>query len=212
MANELIILLVMIVTLSMIIIGMVFNKVWGVKQSNFMELKNNLSNLQERMKNAQMMGDIRQMKQLQLEANQMFKSLIFKQFLPLCVRCILFLGVWIVLTFIFRDYNTGLLPFQIPILGDGWFALYFLFSLGFFLLIYAIKKLYKKLAGKEEGKPSMFKQLMKDLSFNADIPLSSGSPLSLGLTHDDYSIQDHDQEMINEDRDSSDNWKDKIQK
>ena len=213
MANELIILLIMIVTLTMLIVGMVFNKVWGIKQSNFIELKNNMSNLQERMNNAQMMGDMRQMRQLQLEANQLLKSLMTKQFLPMCARCILFLGLWLILDiFVFFNYRSGLLPFPIPLLGDGWVALYFLFSLGFTLLIYGGKKLYKKLTGKEEKKPSIFRQLMNDLSVNTSSPLSGGSPLSLGNSSDEYSIQNHDQEMIDENNNSSDTWKDKIQK
>jgi hypothetical protein len=197
----------------MLIIGMVFNKVWGIKQSNFIELKNKMSNLQERMNNAQMMGDMRQIKQLQLEANQLLKSLMTKQFLPMCARCILFLGFWLILDiFVFFNYRSGLLPFPIPLLGDGWVALYFLFSIGFGLLIYGCKKLYKKLTGKEEKKPSIFKQLMNDLSVNTASPLSGGSSLSLGFTPDDNSIQNHDQGIIDDDNDSSDTWKDKIQK
>ena len=113
---------------------------------------------------------------------------------------------------LFANYRTGLLPFPIPFLGDGWTALYFLFGIGFGLLIYASKRLYRKLSGKGDKKTSLFRNLMNDLSLNSSSSLSGGMPLTLDTSYNNYSIQKDDLELNEEDTGSSDGWKDKIKK
>ncbi len=196
---------------------MLFNKIWGLKSQNVVDLKEKFSNLQKRMVNAQRTGDPYEMRQLQLEVNFLAKSMMKKQFLPLCARCILFFGVYIILdVFVFFDYRTGLLPFPILFFGDGWISLYFLFSIGFFLLIYGCKWLYRKVTGKEKKKGFGIRSLLNDLSINPPNTYSGGPSVMLDSSSSEYSIQNKDQEFISEDNEDigspDSRWKDKLQK
>ncbi|MFX1274643.1 MAG: hypothetical protein ACFFBP_02795 [Promethearchaeota archaeon] len=212
MSDELIVtLLILVITIAMMIVSMVFNKFWGVKREFLVELREKFSNLQERMNNAQILGDVRQMRQLQLEANQILKSMMYKQYLPLCLRCSLFLIVFAILSFIFSGYEWGLLPFNIPLLGSGWFALYFLFSLGFSLLIFGSKLLYRKVTGKGNKKGSSLRQIINELSLKSSNTMSGGGSLTFDASEFQSSLQKDNYLPSNENIDSSDGWKDKIQ-
>ena len=127
MSNAVIILQIMLITIGMIILGMILNKVLGLSKEKITEFKELASNLQERIRNAQVIGDIQMMAKLQRETMQFTKQIIVKQFIPLCLRCFIFIGVFAVLGFIYADYASGLLAFTLLIFGTGWVAiLYFL--------------------------------------------------------------------------------------
>ncbi|MCK4285135.1 MAG: hypothetical protein KAX18_02985, partial [Candidatus Lokiarchaeota archaeon] len=65
MSNVEIILQIMFTTIGMIILGMVLNKILGLSKEKMKEFKEKALNIQERMKNAQVIGDIQTMTQLQ---------------------------------------------------------------------------------------------------------------------------------------------------
>ena len=166
MSNAAIIIQIMFITIGMIFLGLILNRVLGLRKENLIDLKKKGQNLRERLKNAQLMGDIQMMAQLQKETVIFMKKIMKKQLVPLCGRCIIMIIIFVVLGFIYRDYDSGLLPFSLLIFGNGWFAIYFLFSIGFSLLLFVIKKLYKKLTGKETKTQSQLKEIMGMVSSN----------------------------------------------
>lgn len=160
MANEIIILQIFLITLGITLFSLLFNKIFGLKASAMREFRDKAMNLQERLKNAQLMQDYQLMRQLQVETSMMMKDMMKKQMIPMCLRCFIFLGIWAVLGFIYADYSTGLLPFPIPLLGDGWFAVYFLFALSMSLIMLVIRLAYKKITGKGDNRQSFAKEML----------------------------------------------------
>ncbi len=214
--STVVILQLMFISIGMTILGFVLNKILGIKKQNFIDLRKNAQSLQERMKNAQATRDVQMMMQLQQESVKLMKKLLKKQVIPLCLRCSLFIGIFIVLGFIYRDYSSGLLPFPIPFLGDGWLVIYFLFSLSFALIIYGIRKLYKKLAGKETQTQNQLKNIIKILSPNQQSSASSyqfGGPMpsqpqyQLNIQNISSSVEENQQTSK---KDNS--WKERIEK
>jgi uncharacterized membrane protein (DUF106 family) len=167
MTTGYVIISLMLMTIGMIAFGMIFNKIMGINPEVAKELRDKAMNLQERMRNAQMVRDGQQMMQLQQESMRLTKQMMKKQLVPTCIRCVIFLVIFAILGIVYAEYASGLLPFPILIFGDGWVALYFLFSIGFSLLIWGTKKLYKKYIIKEDK--SKTREILNMLS-----PISDG--------------------------------------
>lgn len=211
MSNALIILQLLLITISMIMLGMVLNRILGLKKANFNEFKEKALNLQERLKNAQVLGDIRLMAQVQRETMQFTKQIMLKQFIPLCLRCFIFIAIFAILNFIYTpNYKSGLLPFPLFILGNGWIAIYFLFSITLSLIIFGIKKLYKKMTGKKLSSQNKFREIMQIMSPREQI---SGISYQVpGISNS--SLQKMKRNVsTNQDGESkkSDSWKDRLQ-
>jgi uncharacterized membrane protein (DUF106 family) len=202
MSNVVIILQIMLITIGMIILGMILNKVLGLSKEKMTEFKERASNLQERIRNAQVIGDIRMMAQLQRETMQFTKQIMLKQFVPLCLRCFIFIGIFAILGFIYSDYDSGLLPFPLLIFGSGWVAIYFMFSICFSLVIYGIKKLYKRITGKDISTQSHLREIMQLVS-----PTQQASGISFQVS--DTVPPSRTEDNSSEKRDS---WKERIQK
>ncbi|MHA1986909.1 MAG: hypothetical protein ACW98D_09745 [Promethearchaeota archaeon] len=147
MSTLAIILQIMGITIGMIILGTVLNKVLGISREKITEFKEKALNLQERMRNAQAIGDMRMISQLQRETIQLTKKIMVKQIVPLCLRCVIFIGIFGILGMVYANYSSRLLLYPVLIFGTGWVAVYFLFSISFSLIIFGIKRLYKKITG-----------------------------------------------------------------
>lgn len=201
MSDAFIIVQIVLITIGMVFLGMVLNKLLGLSKDKISEFKEQAFNLQERMKNAQVLADPQLMLQVQRETMQFTKSIMIKQFVPLCLRCFIFIGIFAVLGFIYADYDSGLLPFPLLIFGTGWVAIYFIFSISFSLIIFGMKKLYKRITGKQVSSQGHLREIME---------LVSPTQRSSGI-----SFQVANPVPLNTDEDSSeksDSWKDRIQK
>jgi len=186
----------------MFIFGIVLNRILGISKETINEFREKALNLQERMRNAQVIGDAQLMVQLQRETMHLTKQIMLKQFIPLCLRCSIFIGIFAILSFIYTDYDSGLLPFPLLFFGSGWFALYFLFSISVSLIAYGVKRLYKKLTGKDIRTQKDLRELMQIMS-----PAPQRSGFSLPLTGDtSRGVQEEDQLK------EKDSWKKRIQK
>lgn len=213
MSNVAIILQIMFTTIGMIILGMVLNKILGLSKEKMKEFKEKALNIQERMRNAQVIGDIQTMTQLQRETMQFTKQIMIKQFIPLCLRCAIFIGIFGILGAIYADYQAGLLPFPVLIFGNGWVALYFVFSISFSLIIFGIKKLYKKITGKTISTQSNLRDVLEIVS-----PTQRTSGISFQVsgtaTSSPSRITTVDTNMASNTEDESqgksDSWKDRI--
>jgi len=148
MANEEIIIQIMLITIGMVGLSELLNRIFGLNMGAAREIREKSQNLQERMRTVRLTGDRQAMLELQQESMELTKQMMKKQMIPSCVRCLIFLGIFLVIGAIYADYPDGLLPFPI-IFGTGWFAVYFLFSITFSLTFYGFKRLYRKLTGKE---------------------------------------------------------------
>ena len=109
MSNATIIIQLMFINIFMIFVGLVLNKILGLKKEDFKNLKNQALNLRTRLKNAQLMGDVQMVVQLQQETVFLMKRIMKKQFFPLCMRCVILIAIFSILALIYRDYDSGLL-------------------------------------------------------------------------------------------------------
>jgi hypothetical protein len=200
MSNVVIILQILFITIGMLIFGMLLNRLLGLKREKMQEFKERASNLQERLRNAQTLGDIQLIAQVQRETMQFTRQIMIKQFIPLCLRCFIFIGIFAILGYIYADYSSGLLPFSLFIIGSGWVALYFIFSISLSLLIYGGKRLYKRITGKELSSQNNLRELMQLVS-----PSSQNSGFSLRSINPNTSYQSEE-----ESSDAIDSWKDRI--
>ncbi|MFX0012425.1 MAG: EMC3/TMCO1 family protein [Candidatus Hermodarchaeota archaeon] len=141
---------IFLITVAMVAFSEILNKLMGSNMGTARDLREQAKNLQERMRLAQLTKDMEELYKLQQESIQLTKQMMKKQILPSCVRCIIFFGIFAVLNFIYADYVQGIFPFPILFFGSGWFAVYFLFSIGLSLLVWGIKKLYRWYTGKED--------------------------------------------------------------
>jgi len=201
MSDAFIIIQIMLITIGMVFLGMILNKLLGLSKDKVSEFKEQAFNLQKRMKNAQVLADPQLMLQVQRETMQFTKSIMIKQFVPLCLRCFIFIGIFAVLGFIYADYDSGLLPFPLLIFGTGWVAIYFIFSISFSLIIFGMKKLYKRITGKQVSSQGHLREIMELVS-----PTQQSSGISFQVTNPVPFNTDEDSS------EKSDSWKDRIQK
>ncbi len=192
---------IMLITLVMLGVSEILNKIMGVDKNSTRELREKSKNLQERMRAAQLTGDNQILQELQRESMELTKTMMKKQMIPSCVRCFIFMGIFGVIGTVYAGYSEGLLPFPIPFFGNGWFAVYFMFSITFSLILYGIKRLYRKLTGKEvkRNKPSILGRVS---------PQSEDSESIIQLTRQiNEPIQER--EFVDEQEDS---WKNRVKK
>lgn len=153
----------------MVALGIILNKILGINSEAAKEIQEEARNLQERMRTAQSLGDYQMMRHLQHESMQLTRQMMTKQFLPQCLRLILFLVIFYVIGFIYADYNTGLLPFTI-LNNSGWFSVYLIFSITLSLLYYLLKRLYKYKKENDDpwklNKMGLIKFYSNKISFN----------------------------------------------
>jgi uncharacterized membrane protein (DUF106 family) len=170
----------MFITLGMVAFGLILNKILGINPNIAKEIQKEAKNLQDRMRTAQAMGDFQMLRQLQQESMQLTRQMITKQFLPQCLRLILFFVIYAVIGFIYANYSSGLFPFKI-FNNDGWFAVYLIFSIGFSLFYILIKKIYDYM--KEIGDKWKLNQmgLIKLYSTKIDI---NETPLTVEIPSD----------------------------
>lgn len=206
MSNAAIIIQIMFITIGMIIVGMLLNKVLGLRKENLKNMRENAQNLQDRMRNAQLIGDHQLMMQLQRETMIFTKNLMKKQLIPMCVRCIIFIGIFGILSLIFADAPSDLLPFPF-LFGSGWVSVYFIFSIVFGLSIYGVKRLYRKLTGKETKSQNKLRELMGMLTPTQSGTLSSRSQY-LGNNRSSSLSEEESQDSSN----SNNTWKERIEK
>ncbi len=212
MANEEIIIQIMFITLAMVGVSEILNRVFGLNMDTAREMRENSRNLQERMKTARLTGNSQEMVALQQESIALTKVMMKKQMIPSCVRCAIFWGIFALLSAIYIDYWEGLLPFPILFFGTGWSAVYFLFSIGFSLILYGLKRLYRKLTGKEDMRKKRSREILGMLS-----PQSGNEQGNIQLTRQipDISPRDYNsdsEQEESEEQPKSDSWKDRIQK
>lgn len=186
----------MYISLGLSIFGLILNKILGLKSSVMKEIRNDAKNLQDRLKQAQVLGDPRIMQELQAETMQLMKQMLKKQFLPMGIRCIIFLGIFFVLSFYYGGY-------------EYWYWVYFLWSLGFSLSVFGLTKAYKKVTGKEEEKKSLAKEIAASLGQRSSYFISNVSSIETQDSQIDDQTSKNDEE--NQEPEESDSWKDRLQ-
>ncbi len=160
---------IIFITLGMIALGMALNHYLGLTKETLQDMREKALNFRERMKNAQLIGDYQQLAQIQQESAQFMKIMMKKQMIPLCLRCIIFIGIFMVLGLIYADYDSGLLPFPLLIFGSGWVAIYLIFSIFFSFLIWGVKRL----TGMGGKKQTEVREIMGIVSPQQGVGLSS---------------------------------------
>ena len=186
----------MYISLGLVIFGLILNKILGLKNSVMKEIRDDAKNLKERLKQAQVLGDPRIMQELQGETMQLMKQMLKKQFLPMGIRCIIFLGIFYVLSFYYGGY-------------EYWYWVYFLWSLGFSLSVFGLTKAYKKVTGKEGEKKSLAKEIAASLGQRSSYFISNVSSVETQDSQIDDHVSKSDEE--NQESEESDSWKERLQ-
>ena len=163
MVYEEIYLQLFLVAMGMVMLSLLLNKILGITPEIMKEIRDKSLNLQERMKNAQMLGDTRLMGELQRETMQIMKLMAKKQLIPLCLRCFIFIGLFAVLNLFYGVYDAASGFF----FGGGWFLYYFLLAMAFSLSLYGVKRAYRKATGKEDKRSSFMKEMSQVLNLNS---------------------------------------------
>jgi len=211
MANEEIIIQIMFITLAMVGLSEILNRVMGLNMDTAREMREKSRNLQERMKTARLTGNSQEMFELQQESVVLTKLMMKKQMIPSCVRCLIFIGIFALIGGVYGQYGN-LLPFPVLFFGSDWFGVYFLFSISFSLILYGLKRLYRKLTGKENKRKKASKEILGMLS-----PQSGYQQGNLQLTRPIPERPPSEDDADDRQEDSygqpkSDAWKDRIQK
>lgn len=194
----------MLVALFLVFFSMLLNKLLGIKMSKIKELRDKARNIRERVEMAETLGDQQLLQQLQLETMQLAKNMLKKQFLPMLVRCTIFLVIFIVISMTFSNY-------------EGWFWWYFLFSFSFSMIAMVIRLIIKKIIGKEDNKKAMTKEIMQSV-----FPSRKMKGLHIGgapATQEELDSINSPQEftingepVVTEELDEKDDWKERLQK
>lgn len=188
----------MYISLGLVIFGLILNKLLGLKSSVMKEIRDDAKNLQERLKQAQVLGDPRIMQELQGETMQLMKQMLKKQFLPMGIRCVIFLGIFFVLSFYYGGY-------------EYWYWVYFLWSLGFSLSVFGLTKAYKKVTGKEDEKKSLAKEIAASLGPKQRSSFYISNVSSVKTQDSPIDDQASKSDEGNQESEESDAWKDRLQ-
>ena len=208
MSNVVIIIQILFVTISMIVLGMGLNYILGLRKEALREMRKKAKNLQERIRNAQLLGDYQLMAQTQQESLQFMKLMMKKQFIPLCLRCVIFISIFAVLGIIYSGYKKGLLPFPLLIFGNGWVAIYIIFSISISLIIYGVKRIYRKITGKGTKTQSYLKEIMGMISSpqqSNELPFQISS--NTQIDYRDANVGRTNEDLLPR----KDSWKDRIE-
>jgi uncharacterized membrane protein (DUF106 family) len=214
----------------MVILSMIMNKKYMLSQEAMMAQQERMQMLQEKLMKAQRFNNIELFQEAQAELANEMKELMRKQMIPMCVRTLVFLGMFGLLGLLYGQYDS-IFPFPILFFGKGWAAVYILTSLGLSLLIALFKKIFKKgttqqpfvdIAGIRSG--------MMNLSMNQMTPMNSipptnkstaDPPLNSALSNDEEKIPEWKKKMNAEESNQQTNkesqpdnipeWKRKLQ-
>ncbi|MHA1191464.1 MAG: EMC3/TMCO1 family protein [Promethearchaeota archaeon] len=193
---------IFLVTLGMVIISMIFNKVTGLNRESAREIREQTMDLQERMRVAQQEGNGQNLGELQRESIELTKTMMKKQLIPSCLRCFIFCGIFGILGILFAQYTTGLLPFPVLFFGDGWIGVYFLFSISLSLLFYLVKRIYRKMTGKEDIRKMEKQEIMGMLN-----PTSASSN---SRSYMQLNVEPSEEIHTDDPSKRKDSWKEKI--
>jgi hypothetical protein len=202
-----IIIQIFLITVAMVAFSEFLNKLMGSNMDTARDLRDKAKNIQERMKTAQLTHDMGELFKLQQESIQLSKQMMKKQLIPSCVRCLIFFGIFAILSIFYADYSAGIFPFPILIFGSGWFALYFLFSIGLNLLVWGGKRGYRKLTSKEDRRKKASKEILGMLSLQ-----QQESEGHIQLTRPIPESYLRESPKVEEDINKDDSWKNKIKR
>ena len=168
MVYEEIYLQIFLFAFGMVVLSLLLNKLLGIKPGIMLEVRDKAKNLQERMKNAQVLGDMRMMQELQQETMQLMKLMLKKQVGPMCLRCVIFWVIFGIVGIFYVNYGFGSQFF----FGLGWPIYYLLLAFGLSFSIMGLKKYYYKKTGKEGKTTSFMKEMSQILNFRSIHPES----------------------------------------
>ncbi len=151
------------ISFGMVLFSLLLNKILGITPETMKDVRDKATNLKDRIQHAQVLGDMRLMQELQAETMQLMKLMMKKQLVPLCLRCFIFIGIWIVLSFFYASYG----PQSGFFFGLGWFLYYFLLAMGLSFAIMGIRYGYRKATGKEDRRTSFIKEMSQILNFSS---------------------------------------------
>jgi len=194
----------MLISLFLVIFGLGLNRILGIRQSKMKEIRNKATNLKERLHQAQLIGDTMLLQQLQLETMQLMKQMLKKQIIPMSIRCVIFITIFIFISMIYSKY-------------EYWIWFYILFSFSFSISVMLLGRLYKKITGKEDKTKAFAKEIMGTIAPQQSMYMQGlnlpGHPMTevqnSQATQEAPRLENENQET--EKMEKVDAWKEKIQ-
>jgi len=99
---------------------------------------------------AQMARNQQEMDAASQEMMLILREMSKKQFIPMIIRTVIWFGIWGILQLLFRKYDE-IVPFDVLFFGRGVFALYFLVSMSFSIVLMFGRMLNKKMNPNASG-------------------------------------------------------------
>ncbi|MFX0186644.1 MAG: hypothetical protein ACFE8A_02790 [Candidatus Hodarchaeota archaeon] len=198
-----IIIQLMFIAFVMVLFSILLNKILGLKPSKMKEIRDKAQNLRERVRQAEILGDTILMQQLQVETMQMMKDMLKKQLVPMCIRCLIFIGIFIVISIFYGQY-------------EYWFWIYFLFSFSFSMIAMGLSYAYKKVKRKEDKRKIFAKEIMESIYPSQQLQLQgsgfhlTGHPATESQDSTNFQESPNAKEE-NQKVEKSDDWKDRMQ-
>ncbi len=142
------------ISIAMILFSRWFQNKFKLDRDSQMQMQMKNQELQERMKIAKAEGNQEELLRVNVELMDTMKDMSKKQFIPMCIRSAIWMGLWGILQLIFGQYDE-FLSFNF-IFGRKLISLYLLASLSFTavsLLYNFIKKKLKPVDPEKDDKP-----------------------------------------------------------
>jgi hypothetical protein len=156
-------LIILAIVVGMTTISQIFRHFFGMAPEQSMQMQQRLRELQDEMRAAQ--NDPETLMRVQQEAMDTYKTTMRKQLIPSCVSSLLFLGIFYIIRWLFKDYyffGNESITFFIP---------YLVFSLSLGGIIFLVRYLIKRNKRKkgtlpdENYDPSLDRGLQTGLRF-----------------------------------------------
>lgn len=133
----------LIYIIGMVLFSQIFNKFFGIKASDQMGTQEKIRELQQELLENQ--DDPNELMRLQGEMSAIMKEMMSKTLLPICIRLVIFMGLFWFLRIRFAGVNF---------IGGGIIPFYIIVSIGISVALFYIKKLFKKSGiGPEKEEP-----------------------------------------------------------
>ncbi|GAB4326523.1 MAG: hypothetical protein Kow0069_33080 [Promethearchaeota archaeon] len=170
---------IVLIAAGMTAFSVLFQKFWGMNHEAVRRLQEKIEYFNKRLERIQSHPRVAQTEGpiLQQEMMGFLKEVMQKQFIPMCVRTIIFLAVFGVVGAVYRDYGSGLLPFSVLFFGSGWVGVYVLFSFTFGLSVGIIRYAVRKARGQTGQRGGPMGQIL--MEFNRLAQVAQGIGLAI---------------------------------
>ena len=94
------------ISFGMAVLNLIFSVIFRLDPKEQMDIQTKMQDLQEQMKLAQTRPEL--MQQYQAEMMQLTRNMTKKQMIPMCIRSVVYMGIFALVGGLYRQYDEGL--------------------------------------------------------------------------------------------------------